>query len=103
MKRTINHKLYNTSTAERVGYYHNGLEDNDFNVVEEVLYRKKNGEFFLHGWGGANTNYRKKIGQRWWSDGEAIVPLSLGEAREWAELHLDADKCIELFGEVEKG
>ena len=51
MKKIINGRLYNTESAKKVGYYNNGRIYNDFSFFEETLYRKRTGEFFLHGEG----------------------------------------------------
>ena len=102
MKKIINGRLYDTHTAKRVGYYSNYSEDTDFNAFEESLYKKKNGEFFLFGWGGAATIYREELGQNRWGSGSSIRPLSIQEAKEWAEDHLDGDEYIEIFGDVEE-
>ena len=53
MKKIINHKMYNTETAERLASSSNGYGYDDFRYMEEQLYRKKTGEFFLYGEGGA--------------------------------------------------
>lgn len=87
MKKIINGKLYNTETAERIGRWGKNLPGNDFNYCQKDLYRKKTGEFFL-----AVDFY----------GGERITPLTEAEAREWVENHLDADKYIAIFGEVEE-
>lgn len=55
MKKIINGKMYNTETATELGNFWNGLSTNDFRNLSETLYRKKNGEFFLYGQGGAMT------------------------------------------------
>ena len=102
MKKVINNRLYNTETATCVGTFDNGYEDNDFKAVTEQLYRKKTGEFFLYGWGGAMTNYAERCGSNSWGSGEAINPLSIEQAKEWAEEHLSGDKYIEIFGEVQE-
>ena len=102
MKKIINGRLYNTNTAKCVGYFSNDLEYNDINAFEEKLYRKKNGEFFLYGWGGANTEFAEKCGTRSWCSGESIRPISINEAKEWAEENLSADKYIDCFGDVDE-
>ncbi len=48
------------------------------------------------------TKYNRKTGQNEWSGGEEIIPLTVGEAQEWAERYLDADEYEEIFGEVEE-
>ena len=102
MKKIINGKMYNTETAVRIGYYSNGDDYGDCHWYEEVLYRKKTGQFFLYGSGGALTCYAECTDSdgRWHRSGDAIVPLSIEQARQWAEDYLAADDYIELFGEV---
>lgn len=102
MKKIIGGKKYDTETAKEVGKYWNGLSYSDFGHVEEILYKKKTGEFFLHGMGGANTKYSQSCGQNCWCDGSAIIPMTESEARKWAEEHLDCDEYEAIFGEVEE-
>ena len=100
MKKIINGKLYDTSTAKENGSYWNGLGDRDFNHISETLYQKKTGEYFLYGEGGPMTKYAKSIGQNEWSGGEEIIPLSVESARQWAENNLSADEYEKIFGPV---
>ena len=100
MKRIINQKRYNTEKAEKVGEYWNGLSKSDFGHITETLYRKRTGEFFLHGQGGANTKYAKAVGTNCWQGDERLMPLEFEAARKWAEEHLDADQYEEIFGAV---
>lgn len=100
MKKIINGKLYNTQTAKCVGFWCNGGGWGDFNHYEESLYRKKTGEFFLFGEGGAMSKYSRSCGQNSWCGGEEIIPLTYEKAQEWAEKKLDADEYMEIFGEV---
>ena len=101
MKQIINGKLYNTDTAKEIGYYQYG-DGGDFNYLYEALYKKRTGEFFLYGCGGANTCYGVECGNRCRSGGEEIIPYSEAEAKEWAEKYLSADTYITTFGEVEE-
>lgn len=101
MKRIIDGRKYDTDTAEYMGgnmYSYPG----DFHYWCEGLYRKKNGEFFLHGEGGPMSRYSEALGNNCWGDGEDIIPLTEEEAREWAEKNLSADTYEEIFGEVEE-
>ena len=101
MKKIINGRRYDTTTATQVGgagYSHPG----DFNFWVEYLYRKKTGEFFIHGIGGAMSKYAHRTGLNEWSGGEEIIPLSPEEARKWAEKHLEVEEFEQLFGEVEE-
>lgn len=100
MKKIINNKQYNTETAKKCGEYEPNLYRSDFNWFCETLYQKKNGEFFLHGDGNANSRYRRSCGQNEWCGDEKIIPMTYQEAQEWAEKHLDGDEYEEIFGDV---
>lgn len=100
MKKIINGRKYDTETAKEMASWSDGLSFRDFTHVEEVLYQKRTGEFFLHGAGGPSTRYARSCPSGGWSSGEAIIPLTWESAREWAEEHLDADDYETIFGEV---
>lgn len=102
MKKIINGKLYNTDTATQIAIYNNGYYINDFNCVYETLYRKRTGEFFIHGEGGAMSEYSVRCSDGSWCWGEKIIPLTEKGAQRWAEVHLEADEYIKLFGEPEE-
>ena len=88
MKKIINNRVYDTSTAKRcsdpvdIG----SIEEYDFYAL--TLYQKRNGEFFLF-----RDVFRGPL-----DDG--IVPLSYEDARQWAESNVSANKYEELFGTV---
>ena len=98
MKKIINNKLYDTETAKELGSWENMADVRNFNYFTETLYRKRTGEFFLHGDGGPATKYAVSIGQNQWSGGQKIIPLTVEAARSWAEQHLDADEYAQVFG-----
>lgn len=98
MKKIINGKKYDTDTAQSVGQWDNGRYT-DFSFVSEELYRKKTGEFFIHGEGGPMSKYAEHAGNTTCS-GEQIHPISWEAAREWVEEHLDVDTYEKFFGEV---
>lgn len=101
MKKIINGRKYNTETAKEVGCWSNGYPCGDFNWCQETLYKKKTGEYFLHGEGGALSNYSRDT----WNGstgGVKIIPMTKDEAREWAENKLSCDEYEALFGEVEE-
>lgn len=100
MKKVIKGKVYNTETTKKCGEYEPNPYRSDFNWFCETLYQKKNGEFFLHGDGNANSRYSKSCGQNEWCGDEKIIPLTYQEAQEWAERHLTGDEYEEIFGEV---
>ena len=89
MKKIINGKMYNTETAKEIDRWSNNLSDRDFGNCTEILYRKKTGEFFLHGWGGGNSKYRTYYSENTWGGGERITPLSESEAKEWLEQYAE--------------
>lgn len=100
LKKVIGGKRFNTETAQLVGSYDSKLPPSQFDYYREDLYRKKTGDFFLHGEGGAMTKYAKAYGDSIGA-GVKIIPLSLAEAKKWVENHLPADKYEELFEIVE--
>ena len=102
MKKIINGKKYDTETAEAVASWSNAGSWRDFRHMEEVLYRKKTGEYFLHGEGGPMTKYCQSDGTGCCTGGDLITPMTEEEAREWAEKRLDADDYESVFGEVEE-
>ena len=101
MKKVINGTLYNTETAELIDTYSNGLGSRDFRNITESLYRKKNGEFFLYGYGGAMSKYCECCGDMSGS-GKNIIPVTEDEAKEWLETYSTADIYIEVFGQPEE-
>ena len=102
MKKIIDGRKYDTDTAKEIGYdsYSNSM---DFHWWEETLYRKANGEYFLHGRGGPMSHYARQVEQNSWSGGQRIEPMTWAEARKWAEDHMSADEYEAEFGEVEEG
>lgn len=100
MKKVINGKMYNTETAKECGSWANAGGWRDFSHMEETLYQKRTGEFFLHGEGGPMTKYAESAGQNQWRGGSKIMPLAWEDAREWAEKKLDADNYEAIFGEA---
>ncbi len=101
MKKIIAGKKYDTETAKEVGYWSNNYSYSDFSYCEEKLFRKRNGEYFLYGSGGAMTIYAEcccdgRCG------GSNIIPMTVDEAKQWAEEHIDVDEYEAEFGEVEE-
>lgn len=84
MKAIINRKRYDTETAEEIASHSNNLGYNDFNFIDETLYRTKKGNWFIHGKGGANTKYSKPAGNMR-SGGEHIIPMDEDEVKTWLE------------------
>ncbi len=101
MKKVINGKMYNTETAHSMADTNNGYGYGDFHYVGETLYKKKTGEYFLHGEGGACSQYAESYGNGM-VGGETIIPVTEREAKKWVERNCDGDTYIKIFGEVEE-
>ena len=99
MKKIINNKVYDTETSQRLVVWENGRWGHD-DACRESLYRKRTGEFFLHGEGGPMSKYAKSRGDNSWSSGEELIPLSYEAAQKWAEDHLTGDQYEAIFGAV---
>ena len=74
MRRIIRNKVYDTSTAQKMGTYRNLEDSNDSVYYEETLYRKKTGEFFLYTYSEPNSQV-------------SIAPLTEDEAQEWTDFN----------------
>ncbi len=102
MKKVIDGKIYDTETAELLHDWDNGRARNDFNFMEESLYRTKKGAFFLHGRGGPLTIYAASAGDLRTS-GRRICPLTRAEALRWLEAHDGTEAILEHFAEDVEG
>lgn len=102
MRKIIANKSYDTDTATLIGEWSN-QEYDSFDYVAESLYRKRTGEYFLYGEGGARSRYAESHGNNNWGAGEAITPLDVESAAEWAETHLATAAYEAEFGEVSEG
>ena len=102
MKKVIDGRKYSTDTATLVGTFDSGDSADDPEHWSESLYRKRNGEYFLHQVGGADSAYCRYIGGEP-VPGEDIEPLSYGAARRWTEMHLDGDAYEAEFGDPGEG
>lgn len=102
MKKIIKGRKYDTATANEVACDMYNGSCSDFQWWQEALMQKRTGEYFLYGQGGAMSKYAESCGQNSWCGGSEIIPLTLDEAKRWAEEHMDADRYEEVFGEVEE-
>lgn len=107
MKKIIKNKAYDTDTAQELGSWNNVSTEvdsiSDFGYCKETLFKKRTGEYFLYGEGGARSKYAESAGQNSWTGGAMIIPLDFEHAQEWAETHLEADEYIKVFGEPTEG
>jgi hypothetical protein len=99
MKKVIDGAVYDTSTARELGcteYSHPG----DFHYTCETLYVTRANKYFLHGEGGAMTQYAQSLGGGSFQGSEKIIPLSIDEAKKWAEENLTGDEYESAFGKI---
>lgn len=101
MKKIINGRKYDTETAKYLTDYTRGCAS-DFQYFSEELYRKRTGEYFLAGYGGPMSKYAKNLGGNQIGYGEEIIPLTIEQAKAWAERYCDGNEYEEIFGEVEE-
>ena len=85
MIKIINNKRYNTDKANELATWDNGRYGNDFHHVTETLYKTKNGNYFLHGTGGAATEYSRQAGTNGRTGSEDIKALTPEDAIAWLE------------------
>ena len=97
MKITIAGTEYNTDTAAAIAEMEKDVEKTASNYYKETLYRKDNGEYFLHGAGGDWSAYAIQV-NGFPRSGERITPLNLAAAIAWAEERINADEFMEIFG-----
>lgn len=102
MRQIINGKKYNTETAKELGTYSNSGYWGDIDHFRETLYLKRTGEFFLVGEGGPTSKYAELVDTNTWTGGVRVAPLTIDQAKAWAEKHLSVDEYEEIFGEVEE-
>jgi hypothetical protein len=94
--------MYNTETAKVLGMGKSDCGQTDICWFEEHLYKKKTGEFFLAGKGGADSKYAIEVQINQYSGGRSIMPISEEQAKKWSERHLTVDEYVVIFGEPEE-
>jgi hypothetical protein len=85
MRATIKGLVYDTENAAEFDSWSNGYCRSDFHHASETLYRTTKGNYFLHGEGGALSDYRESCGTNSWTGGARIEPMSEQEAFEWCQ------------------
>ena len=96
-KAIINGKRYNTHTATKLASHWNNLGENDFQFLQEDLYKTPGGEYFLSGSGGVHTKYSIRKGNTAWGSSRIVV-LTADEARAWLEQHQKLNALESEFG-----
>lgn len=101
MRKILSNKVYDTATAKEIGHFRTDYGMSDFRHYEETLYKKRTGEYFLHGEGNGMSKYADSYGDMR-GPGKKIIPLTFEEAREWAEKKLEAEEYEKEFGTPEE-
>lgn len=98
MKKTIAGRTYDPQSAKWIAEHVENARDDDLYTCES-LYRKRNGEFFLHCEGGKKSRYSDFNSITWEPDvGFEIVPLSYDAAKQWAQKYCTPDAMAQIFG-----
>lgn len=100
MRKKINRKTYDTDAAQAVAFFNNQHPRNSIYYFCEMLYVTENGEYFLHGKGGAMTHYAKQYSGRCNSSGEAIIPMTEDQAKAWTKRTGDKYTYACVFGDT---
>ena len=101
MRKIINGRTYNTETSRPIGTRDNGGNYSNFSWCEKTLYRNTKGAYFIHGRGGAMSEFATRRGDDV-GPGEKIEPLTEEEAKVWAEKHLTPEEYEAEWGEPEE-
>ncbi len=97
MKQIINGKLYNTATATVVAEWNNG-RCGGYSEEVETLYRTPKGAYFVYGYGGPMSSYRRQVETNSWAGSAAIRVLDDAGLRAWLEEKADADTYLAVVG-----
>lgn len=98
MKMTIDAINYDTQTATLVARFSNE-GGSALRALVEKLYLSPNGRWFLHGEGGASTEYAQHHADCI-TAGERITPMTEEEALDWCELNLAQVAIERHFGHL---
>ena len=93
MQRVIDRKLYDTERAEQIARYAPLTNRGDYNYLIETLYKTSDGEYFVHGEGGAATKWAEKISNKR-TPGEELQVLTDKEALDWCEEQAIAGEIV---------
>ena len=85
MRRSIDGKVYDTNTAEIICDISEG-RIGEWDSVSARLYVTKKGAYFIAGYGGPTTRFKKQTNDKnGWVGSESIIPIGVEEARTYCE------------------
>lgn len=101
MKKIIDGFRYDTEKADKVCDIREA-SPSDFKHIDAALYcTKRSRKFFIAGSGGPMTMFARRVDQNSWSGGSSLIPLTIEDARKYAEKYA-SDEAIEKFFEVDE-
>lgn len=96
MKKYLNRKCYDTTTAKQIWHYEY-RSSNYKESYSETLYQKRTKEFFLYCIGNSESPYGNSFYRNEVECGMYIIPISYNEARVWLEEHGTVNIYMGLF------
>ena len=102
MRKIIGGKKYDTDTSTMVWEVERDGWPHDMKGTREALYRKRTGEYFLLGEGGAMSRYARPLGDNRWGGGKEVTPITDEAARSWMEREATPEAYEAEFGEVDE-
>lgn len=99
IKRTINGRRYDPTSSTLIFEYHtDDVQGIPNSWTTEALYRKRNGEYFLHCSGGSASRYSAfdiALGN---IEGQKLIPMTNGAAEVWAKECMPSSDFTSHFG-----
>ena len=103
MKKIIKGKVYDTANAEyicSISEQPRGRGMDDFHLVIAELYQTKKGSFFIFGFGGAATRFKKSVQSNNWVGSHDLIPITIEDAQGYCEKF--SQDNVEIFFDVEE-
>lgn len=97
MKKIIDGKRYDTTTATLVHDWDNGQWDSDFHFRSKALYRTPRGNWFIMHTGGAMTDMARSVGSNSYGGSSDIEPVSATDAFRFLVSHGGVEAAERYF------
>lgn len=103
MRRKYNQAIYDSNKAVNIAN-HVSSTPSLADYCNVTMLRTRIGHYFFHIIGGATCTYAKQLSFRQNEEnGEAIIPISYAQAKEFGEQHMNPYLYEKEFGEVSAG